>query len=236
MRFRHILCSCALFGILLSASTSQAALILHEGNTGAGTFASARASWAAAYGGTLITEGFELVPSMTSAPSITFTDFTIARTINSFTVVTGPNAAVSEGSQALKPGVVNGGTVTFTFTSAQSAFGVDINDHDNLDTRYFISVNNTASDTTGEVATALALDPKAFVGFISDTPFTTVTFGRLDASLLQDSGQGWDNVQYGSPIPEPGTVASLSALLVGLFVFTFLRRRRKKVASAMEPS
>jgi hypothetical protein len=224
MRFTALLLALTCF-----ATTARAQLNSFQGNTGNGDFTSKRTAWATAFGGALTTEGFE--STFSSGQSVAFAGVTLSRDGTLDFEQKSDAQMVSQGSNAIQRGMGIGSTsfggsfVRFTFASPINAFGIDINDHDNLSTHYQLQVNNASSDILSSVAPPVEGDPKAFVGFISNTPFTTVTFTRTDANTgTYDSGQAWDNLQYGfsTAVPEPSSALALATCLGGIL----LRRRR----------
>lgn len=115
-----------------------------------------------------------------------------------------------------------------TFDSAVTAFGADfrgLNNQDNV-ARTFIVVNGT------ELAATIVAgnDVGSFFGFISDTPFTTISFirnpdlipGHMDAF-------GMDNVTFATgAVPEPSTWAMM---ILGFASLGFATYRRMKIAA-----
>lgn len=108
--------------------------------------------------------------------------------------------------------------VTFSFSVPILAFGINVNTFATLPGSYTITTNLGDSAPSG-------FDPfpgfltGQFVGLISDTPFTSVTFdsvGGFEYTL--------DDLTY-APVPEPGTMVLLGGALWGPRAFG---SRRKK--------
>ena len=122
---------------------------------------------------------------------------------------------VSEGTRALFLRELD--TITFTFVSAITAFGFDVNELNSGTIDY--------SDSSGNLLSG-AVTPNGsgstFFGAISDTAFTSFSLTVTGGS----SGQIWglDALDFGGDsIPEPGTLALFGLGLAGL---GFARRRK----------
>lgn len=138
---------------------------------------------------------------------------------NSYLTSTSPNGLGRTGVGYFLPG----DTATFSFVSAVTAFAIDINTFANADGTYVATLN------IGDVVTSLfevfsGAATGQFIGFVSDTPFTTVTIGTSS-----NFAYTLDTVAFGAaagvvaPVPEPGT---LPLLWLGLAGMTVALRRR----------
>jgi hypothetical protein len=115
--------------------------------------------------------------------------------------------------------------LTVTLASGVRGFGADfaaMQDGVFRTQILFGSQAYTPSVTAGNVVT--------FLGIVSDTPFTTVTF--QSASVSTSDGFAFDNVTFGNVangVPEPSTWAMM---LVGFAGLAFASRRRTRPAIA----
>jgi hypothetical protein len=118
-------------------------------------------------------------------------------------------------------------TSTFTFTSPVSAFGIDINTFAATAGAYSGTLNigdvvSSAFDTFPGTFTG------QFLGFISDTPFTSVTISAntgfsytLDTLVFGDARA---IIDANTAVPEPTTLALMGG---GLLALVLQRRRRR---------
>ncbi len=104
--------------------------------------------------------------------------------------------------------------ITFVFDMAINYFGVDlfaVND----------GIEREVVDLAGSTYTmpVFSSNVRSFVGFVSDTAFTTISF-----RAVAGESAGYDNVSYGvSPVPLP---AGGMLLLTALGAFGIVRRRK----------
>ena len=113
-----------------------------------------------------------------------------------------------------------GESITVTFGASITAFGIffNINTSDEGVVYATTNLSNTALGSgTLDIPNSLH-----FVGLISDTAFTSVTFGATSAAR---SGFNVDNLSYvvARAVPEPGSLALASLALFGA---AMARRRR----------
>ncbi|WP_114970764.1 PEP-CTERM sorting domain-containing protein [Rhodoferax ferrireducens] len=205
-----LLTSRILAGALLMAATSaaQAAIV---------SFGS-RAAFDAAYPGSVLEDwdGFSAGTTFTNgtgANGITYNSSTgNALVTSTFLVSSSPNGLGRTGVGFF----LGTDSITFTFDSATAAFGIDINT--------FATAAGAYSATTdlGDIALS-AFDPfpasstGQFVGFTSDTPFSSVTIaspGNVVYTL---------DTLRAVEVPEPGSLALLG---LGLAVLGARSRRR----------
>ena len=190
------------------------------GSQGAGTLTSARTDFQNYFGGPLTLESFET--AFAAAPSINFpiggpTEFTA--TLNAG----GSNFSHSatfftDGSLSLR---TNSMTQTeFDFGTGINAFGIDISDIDSGAGQSFgFSIDGGAFNFVGNGSVS---NNRYFVGIVSDTAFSTITF---TSSVADNSG--FDRLEFGtesSSVPEP---ESLAIFGLGIAALGFARRQRK---------
>jgi hypothetical protein len=162
------------------------------------------------------------------------TNLAPATDLGAFTVSTNGSAAIApfgsvDGTQDLQVNITadtgsgGPGLITFTFDTAIFAFGADFNSLNNNVIRTFATVGGT-------VFSPLPLSP-SFLGFVSTTGFTTVTFSNPMGGGNNDSFQ-LDNLAYSQAggVPEPATWGLMIAGFGGIGVMA--RRRRQGLAAA----
>ena len=142
---------------------------------------------------------------------------------NSFLTSTAPNGLGRTGLGFFATTDV----VTFTFANAISAFAIDINTFATAPGSYDVVLNN--GDQVFSIFESFSgTSTGQFIGFTSDTPFTSVT-------LTSNSGSNaftLDTLRYGlrsavvGSVPEPSTWAMM---LIGFGAIGFSLRRGRRV-------
>ncbi|PZQ57293.1 MAG: hypothetical protein DI570_20045 [Phenylobacterium zucineum] len=189
-----------------------------------------RATFQAAVGGGVTLQNFDGYTAgdiLTDDGSVTYsTTGGDPLVTNTYLTSTSPN-----GLGATAVGFFQAGdTLTLTFSSAISAFALDINTFASADGAYSVLLN------TGDTAFSIfetfpGTGTGQFIGFVSDTGFTSLTL-----STVSGFAYTVDTLIYGEArdvtggIPEPGTWA---LMLAGFgAVGASLRRRRQRPALA----
>ena len=209
-----------------------------------------RSAWETAVGaGNFQTEDFNSTPLINPIPNNTVHD------VGLFDVFYTTDTAIDEtGNQIVEPGDIDGsrvlrlqfdtiGTDQTTLLQLQSglafiAFGADwnrVNDGEDL----ALTVNNVAGDSldvddnlgTAPVSFTDPNNDGGFLGFTSDTSFTTITLAAnppagaetfsLDNVVLGSSGSS-------SPVPEPNTLVLFGIAVLSVLGYGY--RRKKKAA------
>ena len=194
-----------------AAMASMLAIAVAGTASAATTMYTDRAAFEAA-AGALTTEDFS------GAPSSAFTYGVHGGTV---AIAGGASSYAVNGTDYLDTDIagtpIDPGTLTITFTSAITAFGADFFSLNNNVPRTYLNVGGTEFNPLP--------DSPAFLGFISDTGFTTVTFfNPLDGG--NDDHFGLDNLSYGAA-PEP---ASWAMMLGGFGAIGGAMRSRRKAA------
>jgi hypothetical protein len=122
-----------------------------------------------------------------------------------------------------------GDALTFSFDQAITAFGADFREINDHYTRTLAYVGGQTLDIPGVPGGSV----RSFFGFVSDTPFTSVSFRGVANDVY-----GIDDVTFGAAlrvpaVPEPGSVALLSLGLVGVAVAR--RRATARAGTASTP-
>lgn len=156
-----------------------------------------RAAFDAATGGGLAFESFE--QGFEASPSLTFPGLTVSETGRIEQVFNDGDGA-TDGDLAVNIQDNGDSLFTFTFLAPINSFGGD-----------FTSFEDAAVVFSGGANGAFALTAftPQFFGFVSDTPFTTVSFNASGDPVF-----GVDALSFGTAVPEPATWAML---LLGFF-------------------
>ncbi len=210
--------------LLMTAAALAVVMVAAPASAAVTQFTDRTAFEAAA--GAVSTETFEGFANMGVSPSTDLGAFTVD-TNGSASLTDGAGGFNVNGSRYLNVNITSDtgaggpGSVTFTFDTAITAFGAD-----------FRSLNNNVLRTYAVVG-GITFDPLPmapnFLGFVSDTAFTTVTFFNPLGGGNNDQF-GLDNLTTsgGGAIPEPGTWA----LMIGGFGLAGAALRRRQAATA----
>lgn len=118
-----------------------------------------------------------------------------------------------------------GDTATFTFASAVTAFAIDVNTYATADGAYVATLNT--GDTSNSIFEVFpGVGTGQFLGFLSDTPFTSVTISApggftytLDTLIYGDRGE------VEAQLPEP---SSWMMMIAGFGAVGASLRQRKR--------
>lgn len=162
---------------------------------------------------------------LAAAGAVTTETFSSA-TPTGFTVSTSASpsfANVASGilSVNIEGTTANPGTLTFTFAAPTFAFGADFSSLNNGSPRTYVTVGGTTFNP-------LPLEP-AFLGFVSQTAFTTVTFLNPRTNGSNDSFTV-DNLAFSAAAPVAAAVpepASWAMMIGGFGMVGGAARRRR---------
>jgi len=232
--------SASVLVLLGSAHDVQAAISYYIGfSYNSGEVAAQRAAFQAAAGGGLAMEGFNTY--FADSPSVSFPIGGPEAFSAAFSSADGSNdnllfrdlaGKVSEGTHAMVCYLATGdpgrpdpedGTLTFSFSTPLTAFGVDINDFGDGDG--YISYSDNLGNTNINFADGSAWHFfDVFFGVTNSVPFDTVVFSFDDVA---GDSMGFDRLEY-QAIPEPSSIAlwAVGSLCIGAFAY-FRRRRRR---------
>jgi hypothetical protein len=181
---------------------------------GLATLQAERAAWATAHGGGLSTEGFEGLAAAPASP-FDFGAFTLTSSVG--LTLFGANALTrTEGVKGL--GFSGNGTVTFTFDSAITAFGIDWSSFDQGST--VVAYSDDAGGAVADIFVPVTPAGGGFFGVRNTDGFTSVSFQVTQAEILE-----FDYIQWGTAaaVPEP---MSLLLVVAGLAAVGVSRSRR----------
>jgi hypothetical protein len=178
--------------------------------------------------GTTAAQGFET--PFASGPSVNFTAFTVAETsADAFLRQSLAPLMATDGVASLEFRSDGPSTVTFTFASPVTAFGITINSFGNTGPGILNVITNVGMTTAmmlGQSPPQLAPLNEIFFGVVNvDEPFTTVTFTTTSTNDIMT----FDGASYSTAtvVPEPASAGLLG--VGGIALSVLLRRRRRRV-------
>lgn len=209
MRYLKYLAATALTVTAFSASAASAAVVQYTDQS----------AYAAAAGAQTVQNfNSSALGTTIGTTPVNFGGFSVSTTGTA--VINPGNASYQvDGSRYLDVNLA-AATLTFTFANAVNSFGANFFSLNNNQARTFVTVG-------GQTFNPLPLSP-SFLGFVSTTPFTSVTFSTPTSGGSNDQF-GVDNVTIGGAVPEPATWA---LMILGMGAVGFAMRRAKRNSDA----
>lgn len=136
---------------------------------------------------------------------------------NSYLTTTSPNGLGRTGVGFFQ----NTDTATFAFANAITAFAIDVNTFATTNDSYRATLN-TGDEVSSLFATFPGFVTGQFIGFVSNTPFSSVTIRGLSVYAYTLDTLVYGNASSVRPVPTPGTLAMLG---LGLCALGWTRRR-----------
>jgi MYXO-CTERM domain-containing protein len=181
-----------------------------------------RAAWAAFFGGTVSTEGFNALPRNRHATPFVFDDFVLTRDQTDQFYIRPATVPMQDGGNEFI--ITLGDVIYFDFFQPINAFAIDWANFDKPLTSidYADDAGNELIDMFLPVIAGLSGGTGGgFFGIFSESSFSSLQFTLNSTEQLN-----FDYVQYGSLVSAVPAPPAAMLLLGGLGAFAFLRRRR----------